>query len=564
MAKSQSIKKTISIVADSLFSSGSTNLNEFEWIFQVNISNIYDYFSRGLILPTKYILNRTTEDVQSKYPDYLIVSKGYLEELTDIQVLISITLNSIDVQSINRIGDVLFLDYPLPITRIKKIFVYDDEIKNQILSTSKTQDAGIIPERLFDSITINNRPKWLNQNNITKSPLDNHRNEIENIKHFDRVLGMFAFMRNSEIYYANKSESIANFSPYFFTAAGLINDKLKLHTELDEKKQIREATFKLLLRLDNLKDKPVLLKIVNDIFEGKTFDKNYIEKNQDEYVSNLSDKKYIKEIKNAFSKLIDPLKRAKAIPLIDESESKEKSYFVILAYLHLYSRKGDQELLKQKITTELPHSHAEICLALLGQYFGYQSLRNYEKIEINDSFLRHPFKDNLFPIKFKLNSELDYQLIESIYQFVFKNNSNDFYFEKLTENINLTSFNDDYEVKSLNHFGKEIFSIKKIQSHSILTSSYENYENRPSITQSKPIIESTSQIDLLGEDISKYPEYISSKYALWNFAMKYNIIPFPSLLLNRNQFTELLQKDTSVNFEEIKSLVNHDKKFNNI
>lgn len=559
MAKPKLSKKQTSTEPDLPFLSNSANLNESEWIFQVNISNIYDYFSRGLILPVKYISNRTTEDIQSKYPDYLVVSKGYLEELTDIQVIISITLNSIDVQNINRVGDILFLDYPLPITRIKKIFVYDDEIKNQILSTAKTQNAGIIPERLFDSITINNRSKWLKQKTIKKSPVDNGRNEVDNIKHFDRVLGMFAFMRNSEIYYANKSESIANFSPYFFTAAGLINDKLKLQSEFYEINPTREATFRLLLRLDNPTDKPVLPKIVNDLFAGEVFDKKYIERNQDEFISNLSDKKYNKEIKTAISNLINPLGRSKAIPLLEESESKEKAYFVILAYLHLYSQKGDQDLLKQKITTELPHSHAEICLALLGQYFGYQSLRNYEKIEISDPFLRHPYTDNLFPIKFQLNSELDYQLIESIYQFVFKNSSNDFYFEKLTEKINLPSFNDNYEVKSFTHFGKEIFSIKKIQFHSISTNSNENYENRLSITQSKTILENTSQLDLLKEDLSKYPEFISSEYALWNFAIKYKIISFP-----RDQFIELILKDTSTNFEEIKSLMNHDTKFNNI
>jgi len=71
---------------------------------QIHRSNLADYINKAIILPTKYIENRTEEDIQSKNEDFTLLSNGYFDELTDNQVLLEIALTDDEIKSLEIIS----------------------------------------------------------------------------------------------------------------------------------------------------------------------------------------------------------------------------------------------------------------------------------------------------------------------------------------------------------------------------------------------------------------------------------------------------------------------------
>lgn len=169
------------------------------FFLQVHISNLYDYFVSGIISPVKYIEKRTEPDIQDSFSDFLFFSAGYFNDLEKNQALLEIILSDEEKESIIHLDNNNFLlNKPIPISRLKTIYILDDNVKNKIISTAKTQDVGDIPEALFRDF-----PEGLLKIEIPKKTQKSELNFSLQINRYDRIMGMFAYMKNFHLYYGH-------------------------------------------------------------------------------------------------------------------------------------------------------------------------------------------------------------------------------------------------------------------------------------------------------------------------------------------------------------------------
>lgn len=253
---------------------------------------------------------------------------------------------------------------------------------------------------------------------------------------FDKKLGMFSFMKNTNIYYTNDTGIISNYSDNFLSTF-----KECLDNKLDSSKLLS-------VLIENDKFKTLL-------FSDKQIDKEFIE----EIYSEIQDL----EVKKIFSKVFEPNNVLKTMPLLLE----KKAFFYYLICLVYYFRQKDsnkKDNFKIDIRNLIPENLAEISLAILGIYFGYKILRANETIDLNNKVYKQIF-GNVFNIKFKLDTKFDYILLEILYITTFckEININFEYLEypKSVKNnisfINKKYFKQNYKYEEIDTFFDKLF-----------------------------------------------------------------------------------------------------------
>lgn len=410
-------------------------INKFT--IQINKASLIGYFSSALIFPPNYetheIARRNrVQDIQERFPDHLLISDGFTDEPNEQQVLIEVSLTDFDKQNLIRLHEkVYLLPYPLPISRVNKIYFANKESQeNSIASASTFQDA-FLPIHIFDiwTETIEKRVNIVCE--LQKFQIsENKQLRTDSQDKFNRVLGMLAFMKNAELYYANETYELATYSDKYLKLLKEINpffDKPEIGT-LDN----GNLSFYLTLLNSKSYDLNVNLgKIVNSIYDNETFRKDIVK----QLLSTSTE-----EIQNAF-KLLFGDRTLEALQAIDQLKPIALE-LILLAFLFRFRDKegSDKYALKEQLPylinrkslkTSRTHSRASIVLAVLGLYYGYRSLPKDEEIKLNDSYFASFSENGKFNIKYKLDNLLDRITIESVYQFCFwDNQKNSFDFLK--------------------------------------------------------------------------------------------------------------------------------------
>ena len=360
-----------------------------ELFLQIHRIKLGDYVSLGLIAPDKYLNDERETDVQSKTPNMLALSRGCIEKLDEGQVLIEIIFTESEKERLKHFGDVYFYDMPLPLSRIKKIYVQDNKIKKHILKILETGDVGFLPERLFDTF----KKRTFTQYNYTiPSEVESTNDFAKQIRCYDGRMGMFSFMKNIGFYYNNETESVSNYSNgYILALSALLNQPI-------EKKPL----YFLNLLKEHEEFKEFLYS--NQIME-KDFIKKEIEKTEDT------------DIKEVFSQLLLPNKTIKTLQKLAQ---KKAWYHYSIALIYRFRQKDSnkKDNFKVDVATFIPREIAETAFAILGIYLGYRNLRASEAVEFQDRYFKKIFGSKL-SIKNELTTKLDYVLMESIYQTCF-------------------------------------------------------------------------------------------------------------------------------------------------
>ena len=133
-----------------------------KFLLQIHRIKLQDYIQGALIAQDRYLGDEIEKDIQSINPDYLVLSDGYIGELDEYQILLELILTDAEKEKLQKVDDIYYIDFPLPLTRIKKIYVQDEDIKNHIIVNIQTSEKGFLPDRLFD-VFLNNE-----QNIFTK------------------------------------------------------------------------------------------------------------------------------------------------------------------------------------------------------------------------------------------------------------------------------------------------------------------------------------------------------------------------------------------------------------
>ena len=410
------------------------SINQF--IIQINKSNLLDYFGSALIYPVNYetrelARSQRTKDIQHFSPNHLLISDGFTDEPNEQQVLIEVALTDFDKQNLERLHEVVYLlPYPLPISRVNKIYFASKESQENSIASAKTFQDAFLPTHLFDvwTETIENRANIVRE--LQASQITENKNlKTDSQDKFNRILGMLAFMKNAELYYANETNELAIYSDKYFKLLKEINPFFD-RPEIGILDKANLPFYSTLITPKNSTN-DTLRKIVNAIYDNETFRKDIFK----QLLGTPTE-----EVQNAFKLLVSD-KTLESLQAIDQLKPPAPE-LTLLAFLFRFRDKegSDKYALKEqlpdlinrkKLKTTKTYSRASIVLAVLGLYYGYRSLPKDEEIKLNDSYFASFSENGKFNIKYKLDNLLDRITIESVYQFCFwDNQKNSFDFLK--------------------------------------------------------------------------------------------------------------------------------------
>lgn len=410
---------------------------------QLHRANVARYFMRGAFYPNALELNQQynenrVEDILTRYPGYLVLASGLDGNFEEDQLLIELELRNEDSLNSEVVGDLHFLNVPLPISRIRSISFATESARNSFYNNVETFKDYFFPQALSrhieDTIPIVETELGL-QPRLSAVDIPKWSKVLE---HFDRVLGMFGYMKIASVLRFYSEDSVVDYPGGFSGAWHEIN------TAFEKPEGINTAVYKSLLLLT----KPVVelgakrrlfFNLINIIYSGEQISyKTAIElinqiggelasrgpvgkENELDELRSAS-KEFIKLATPGASQYQSALKRFElsqneqsaasnlpltALVLLGKFSNRERANTDKQAALNHFAKPGS--MLQEVDLTQ----H----LAIMGLYYGYQSLVR----EVGGLFDEHPelavkIQDEN-RLRFRMEKLQDRQLLESVFRF---------------------------------------------------------------------------------------------------------------------------------------------------
>lgn len=389
------------------------NKDRYKYFLPLNSANISQYFTRGLIAPSK-LIEGWIDDIQMKFPNSILLSDVSMTDETNCSL--TIVFSSSEIKDIVKISDSFYVyNKPLPISRINRINFKEEE-QAKITKYNIEQGNAFVP----DLISIVNSLDIANVSELdTLKKIDAAESWDAKLNYFNRVLGGIALMKIA------KPDNYSYPKSYFNTLSFL-------NKEIDNK--VKQLKFK-----NDFSSFLKYKKTPSDVYKPINV----------EYVTRFAKKE------NADIKVRRGLIQIKEI---DKQKNKNSYLLAILAtYGDDYGKMKKNSdfiasLTNNNFGVELKE---ELCL-LFGINQGYSAFRNQYNIQ-----------DSKIDVKFKLDSELDYSIIESVYQYVFNDKTDNKSFSYISEwcpkfdnNVDLRKY-ETYRI-----FDKDIIYKKKAKNGS--------------------------------------------------------------------------------------------------
>jgi len=342
-------------------------MTKYTYYLPVQSVRLSQYLGSAIIAPARY--SAQTNDDQSIYPDYLLLSKECGTSNNSnccLEVVLSESENETIIE-LKSPGDLFLYNKPLPISRISKVYFKDE---NQLKHTiSGLFSTAFIPDHLVDITSFNSIKIPIK----TVSP--NLYDWTDKLRQFDKLMGGFALMKLNENRYHQYSDH------YFSTLCHyipIIADELK-----QQNQSLESHCIDLLQGQGRYKMFAPYLK--TEIDENKLKEISFIDGNQKIQYKGI------------------------AIPYINIDSLNGFTYIASILYEYgvgneVRRDKIDSLILsgfKKGIKTDM----AEIVALAYGMNRGYTIFPN-----------KYKFNEKVVNIKLLLDSKLDYFTIESLYQ----------------------------------------------------------------------------------------------------------------------------------------------------
>jgi hypothetical protein len=342
-------------------------MNNTTYYLPIKSANLAHYFAKGCVCPTKYIENRN-EDIQNIFNNALLLSKSTFTE--DTNCSLEIVLNDKDEKAKKITENFFFFDSALPISRVKKIIFKDEKQKTNTIYDI-TSGAAFLPSKLIE---VHSNSKDANSNELKKTQINqSDKNWSSKIDLFNRIMGGFAIMRIS-------GDKFQNYPLNYFNTLANINSIIK-----DE--------------------------IVNQSIDvTNNYDWTIINNDKFQNLHNAIYSTINNSVVESFAKNDKiNLSKQNGKYLLHKIDHSKTTYLVaVLASYGQGARMNLDTFISDLISDQFPEKKKEGLALIFGINKGYETFRNR-------------YKTNSFQVdvKFKLDSQLDYYTIESIYQFVF-------------------------------------------------------------------------------------------------------------------------------------------------
>ena len=332
----------------------------------IKSTSLAHYFGCACIKAAKYFNNKP-QDIQDKYNDFLLLTSK--QGTTETDCCLELVLTDDEIKDLIDVKEnwYLFDTKPLPITRIKKIYFSDPEQKDDTI-TNITMSTAYVPSNLVEICKFDT-----NSSDSIQIPKDCQGvDQTNKINQYDRFLGALALMRIAHEPNMNYSQNyIATLS--FFNH--IIDNQLKTNKNLN------------------------VTSALQGIFTNKGFEKVL------PYLKQPINEDSLNRIAQENNQVI---KKDKITRIIDVESFDDTGTYTI-AILNTYgvgdeSRKKRVDGLIQSNFCTLKEGKQEGVALCYGYNRGYSAFtKNYGDVAF----------------KYKLESQLDYYTIESVYQYVF-------------------------------------------------------------------------------------------------------------------------------------------------
>ena len=500
-------------------------MTESSYYISIKSANLAYYFDKGYISPTKYYSNRV-EDIQDKASNNLLLSN--VKFTNETNCCIEIVLNRANEVPVQVSDNFYLFDSPLPMSRIKGIYFEEEKQKvNTVFNI--TSGAAFLP---VDLIKLDSNTIKVDTNQLINANMDGSRFDwFEKIDKYNRLLGGFAFMRLGGL-------EFQNYPPNYFAALSLVNSLIK--DEISNQSVDVSNNYEWALKETDKHSgysKAIYSKITPDIVERFAENDN------------------IKLSKNNGSFQIDKI-----------SADKNTYSIAILASYGQNARRSIDDFISDFKSNKFSEKKKEGLSLSFGINKGYDAFRKNYKTSNFD-----------VAIKFKLDSQLDYYTIESIYQYVFNGKTDNTTFSyidswcpRLKEKDSIPGF-DTYKILDKTVIAKKKGETKSYDSsqnifkdvtHHAFYEKITEAVNRwlPPFVKNRNIAEGQNYFeDLLERDfqnynltlLSKFEEYFDKRLTEETYRLKTE----NDLVISRLK-TDLIQKE-----DEVKELL---KKLNQI
>jgi hypothetical protein len=396
---------------------------------QLKSSNLSYYFNYGAIYPLDleeseiYKTENRKKDLFTQFSEYIILSPAIINSFEDDDILVEIITKNLKVKSIDN-SNLSYIGEPIPISRIKNIYFKTVVAQNTFISSVKTFPDSFIQEQLC-LITPMSFP--IQKEDLSKIELPHNLDLVEwkiVLRKFDKIMGMFSFMKNAGVFFAEIDNSYQEYTPNYFCALSIINSTVKAQSTKDLG-LYRYILFPFEIEASNVQ-RVLFRQIMDSIHNDLSFDlilaNKIIQEALASRLATADEEKELKLILDYFKKLEQHQIAYKDLLMVDVIR---KNYPVLaLLFLSRFSNKSRQHTDKQAVrNTFILHeaqfnkSVTEYLLGVLGLYYGYKTMI---KQDTNLNTADNTFasiSEQLQSIKFRLTSPLDRITIESIFNF---------------------------------------------------------------------------------------------------------------------------------------------------
>lgn len=386
---------------------------------EIHRGNIFHYFSSGAIAPARYYKHRAFLDPQSQNQYSLVLANGRFSESDLDQVLLQVDLSELEKSKLQVNGGVAYLTSVLPITRITKILVSSENNRKSIIKDALLFNGGFIPEKLVSVKKEIARVSIHSVQGLIGKELD----LSSDLRRYDQMLGLFAFLRNYHLLVADKTNIYKTFPDHFILAMQSIEPKfasniLPNHSISD---------FYSFLFAQNTPSDKHLLKW---IFERIGIDENFHNDDISEFQKVLFSVKDEENQEGYMKLILDSLKqgleRKSILPKVETFKSKAALPIYLFSFLRNYGNLNNIEVARKDIGNVFSSNYGEYAFALLGYFYGYSNLRNSDEriISANPAISFLQLNEKKHPIKFQLESSFDHAVIDLVYQKTFGRRDN--------------------------------------------------------------------------------------------------------------------------------------------
>jgi len=510
---------------------------------QLKVSNISHYFNSGLIYPLAleesevYVKENRKNDLFTLYPHYLLLSPAPVNELADDDALLDIAVDQLDLVEVPG-SPIWYFGSPIPISRVKAIVFKTEQAKKGFVSSAKTFPDFFVEEKICH-ITSGMKPIAVDLKGITLSdnPAIDKWHDI--MDRFDKIMGMFAFMKNAGVFYADREGVFEEYTANYFSALSVVNPIIKsqptrdipLYKYIIFPGEIETSTLQRVLF------QKILKAIYGNIEMDLSFAREILQTALESGVASSLEKGELSEIYTLFEKL-----EARQISYKDliAHQSIQRNYPVMaLLFLSRFSNKSRQHTDKQAVrnnfmenSSPISKSISEFLMAVLGLYYGYKTMiKEDTNLNLIDPVFASLTRRHQ-SIKFRLSSYLDRFVIESAYWFSI-NGSN-----------------------QPNHYPYlEFQPIEKRDTLTISSGAYEYQDaSYPYRSTQVSVYKRVNKLDSLIESLDKqYPNQITANSALLQHLVS-------NFGLRKTQLFELMRENLpKIDVEALKYLIEFDK-----